>query len=81
MNSQVIPGLLAHASYAMDATNVTTFTDIVGIEYHLQEQLVHPKASITTENDYHTPDTPAIDVMTEEAVADLMLGLIQETEV
>ena len=29
-------------------------------------------------NDYHTP---AIDVMTEEAVADLILGLIQETEV
>ena len=33
------------------------------------------------ENDYHTPDTPEIDVMTEEAAADLMLGLIQETEV
>ena len=32
-------------------------------------------------NDYHAPDTPEIDVMTEEAVADLMLGLIQETEV
>ena len=33
------------------------------------------------ENDCHTPDTPEIDVMTEEAIADLMLGLIQETEV
>ena len=65
----------------MDATNVATFTDIVGKEYHLQEQLVHPKAGITTENDYHTPDTPEIDVMTEEAAADLMLGLIQGTEV
>ena len=65
----------------MDATNVATFTDIVGIEYHLQEQLVHPKASITTENDYHAPDTPVIDVMTEEAIADLILGLTQETEV
>ena len=32
-------------------------------------------------NDYHAPNTPAIDVMTEEAVADLILGLIQETEV
>ena len=32
------------------------------------------------ENDYHTPDTPEIDMMTEEAAADLMLGLIQETE-
>ena len=59
---------------------MATFTDIVGIEYHLQEQLVHPKAVITMENDYHAPDTPEIDVMTE-AVADLMLGLIQKTEV
>ena len=33
------------------------------------------------ENDYHTPNTLEIDVMTEEAVADLILGLIQETEV
>ena len=33
------------------------------------------------ENDYHAPNTPEIDVMTEEAVADLMLGLTQETEV
>ena len=65
----------------MDATNVATFTDIVGIRYHLQEQLVHPKAVITTENNYHTPDTPEIDMMTEAAAADLMLGLIQETEV
>ena len=65
----------------MDATNVATFTDIVGIEYHLQEQLVHPKAGITTENDYHALDTLEIDVMTEEAVADLILGLIKETEV
>ena len=65
----------------MDATNVAIFTDIVGIEYHLQEQLVHPMATITTENDHHTPNTLEIDVMTEEAIADLMLGLIQETEV
>ena len=55
---------------------MATFTDIVGIEYHLQEQLVHPKAIITTENDHHALDTPEIDVMTEEAIADLMLGLI-----
>ena len=32
-------------------------------------------------NDYHAPDTPEIDMMTEEAAADLMSGLIQETEV
>ena len=31
-------------------------------------------------NDYHTPNTPVIDVMTE-ATADLILGLTQETEV
>ena len=65
----------------MDATNVATFTYIGGIEYHLQEQLVHPKAIITTENDYHASHIPEIDMMTEEAAADLMLGLIQETEV
>ena len=80
VDSLVIPGLIAHTSYAMDATNVATFTDIVGIGYHLQEQLVHLKAIITTENDYHTPDTLEIDMMTEEAAADLMLGLIQEIE-
>ena len=33
------------------------------------------------ENDYHTPNTPEINVMTEQAVVDLILGLIQETEV
>ena len=31
--------------------------------------------------DYHTPNTWVIDVMTEEAIADLILGLTQETEV
>ena len=81
MDSQVIPGLPAHTSYVIDATNMATFTGIVGIEYHLQEQLVHPKAGITTENDYHIPDTQEINVMTEEAIADLILDLIQETKV
>ena len=60
---------------------MATFTGIVGIGYHLQEQLVNPNAGITTENDNHTPNTLAIDVMTEEAAADLILGLTQETEV
>ena len=60
---------------------MATFTDIVGIEYHLQEQLVNPKAVITMEDDHHAPNTPEINTMTEEATADLMLGLIQETEV
>ena len=65
----------------MDATNVVTSTDIVGIGYHHQEQLVHPKAIITTEDDHHALDTPEIHVMTGEATADLMLGCTQETEV
>ena len=33
------------------------------------------------ENDNHAPNTLAIDVMTEEAIADLILGLTQQTEV
>ena len=65
----------------MDATNVVTFTDIVGIGYHCQEWLVHLKAIITTEDDHHALDTPEINVMTGEATADLMLGCTQETEV
>ena len=64
----------------MDATNVVTFTDIVGIGYHHQEWLVHPKAIITTEDNHHALDTPEIDVMTGEAAADLLLGCTQETE-
>ena len=47
---------------------------------HRQEQLVHPKAIITTEDDHHALDTPEIDMMTE-AAADQMLGCTQETEV
>ena len=50
-------------------------------QYHLQAQLVHPKAGITMGNDYHASNTLVIDVMTEEAIADLILGLTQETEV
>ena len=65
----------------MDATNVVTSTGTVGIGYHCQEQLVHQKAIITTEDDHHTLDTTEIDVMTGEAAADLMLGCTQETEV
>ena len=60
---------------------MATFTGTFGIGYHLQEQLVNLKAGITTGNDNHTPNTLAIDVRTEEAIADLILGLTQETEV
>ena len=59
---------------------MVTSTDIVGIGYHLQER-VHPKAVITTEGDHRTPDTLEINMMTGEAAAGQMLGLIQETEV
>ena len=56
---------------------MATSTGIVGIGYHLQEQLVNLKASITAGNDNHTPNTLAIDEMTVEAIADLILGLTQ----
>ena len=59
---------------------MVTSTGTVGIGYHRQEQLVHQKAIITTEDNHHTLDTPEIDVMTGEAAADLMLGCTQETE-
>ena len=59
---------------------MVTFTDIVRIGYHCEEQLVHPKAIITTEDDHHALDTPEIDMMTGDTTADLMLGFIQETE-
>ena len=65
----------------MDATNVVTSTDTVGIGYHRQEQLVHPKAIITMEDDHHALNTLEINVMIGEATADLMLGCTQETEV
>ena len=64
----------------MDATNVVTSTDTVGIGYHCQEQLVHLKAIITMEDDHHILDTLETDVMTGEATADLMLGCTQETK-
>ena len=64
----------------MDVTNVVTSTGTVGIGYHRQEQLVHQKAIITTEDDHHALDTLEIDVMTGEVAADLMLGCTQETE-
>ena len=59
---------------------MATFTGIVGIEYHLQEQPAHLKTGITMEDDIHAPNTPETNVMTEEAIADLILDLTQETE-
>ena len=62
----------------MDATNVVTSTDTVGIGYHHQG---HPaqRTTITHEADVHRAlDTPQVDMMTEE---DPMLGYTRETEV
>ena len=44
--------------YAMDATNVVTSTDTVGIGYHCQEQLAHPKTITAMEDNHHALDTP-----------------------
>ena len=52
-----IHGSLARASYATDATNVVTSTDTVGIGYHHQEQLVHPKAITAMEDNHYALDT------------------------
>ena len=65
----------------MDATNVVTSTDTVGIGYQCQEQPAHPITITTMGNDHHAHGTPQVDVMTEEARADPMLGNTRETEV
>ena len=65
----------------MDATNVVTSTDTVGIGYHRQEQPAHLRTITTTGDDHHTLGTPQVDVMTGEAEADQMLGYTRETEV
>ena len=65
----------------MDATNVVTSTDTVGIGYCHQEQLAHPRTITTMEDDHHALDTLQINVMTVEAAADPTLGYTRETEV
>ena len=65
----------------MDAINVVTSTDTVGIGYHLQGHPAHQRAITTTGDDHHAPGTPQVDVMTGEAGADPMLGSTRETEV
>ena len=65
----------------MDAINVVTSTDTVGIGYHCQGHPAHQRAITTTGDDHRTPDTPQVDVMTGEAGADPMLGYTRETEV
>ena len=65
----------------MDATNVVTSTDTVGIGYHRQGHPAHQRTITPVADDHHTLDTPQVDVMTEEARADPMLGYTRETEV
>ena len=65
----------------MDATNVVTSTDTVGIGYHSQEQPAHLRTITTMGDDHHTLGTLQVDVMTGEATADPMLGYTRETEV
>ena len=65
----------------MDAINVVTSTDTVGIGYHHQGHPAHQRAITTTGDDHHALDTPQVDVMTGEAGADPMLGYTRETEV
>ena len=65
----------------MDATNVVTSTDTVGIGYHRQGHPAHPRAITTTGDNHRAPNTPQVNVMTGEARADPMLGYTRETEV
>ena len=65
----------------MDATNVVTSTDTVGIGYHCQGHPAHLRSITTMGDDHRTPDTPQVDMMTGEARADPMLGYTRETEV
>ena len=65
----------------MDATNVVTSTDTVGIGYLRQRHPAHQRAITTTGDDHRALNTPQVNVMTGEARADLMLGYARETEV
>ena len=65
----------------MDAINVVTSTDTVGIGYHCQVHPAHQRAITTTGDDHHTPHTPQVDMLIEEAGADLTLEYTRETEV
>ena len=56
-------------------------TGTVGIGYHRQEQPARLITITTTEDNHHALGTPQVDVMTEEAGADPMLGNTRETEV
>ena len=65
----------------MDATNVVTSTDTVGIGYHHQGHPAHQRTITPAADDHCALDTPQVDVMTEEAGEDPTLGYTRETEV
>ena len=65
----------------MDATNVVTSTDTVGTGCHHLGHPAHLRTITPVADDHRTPDTPRVDVMTEEAGADPTLGYTRETEV
>ena len=65
----------------MDATNVVTSTDTVGIGYHHQGHAAHQRTITHTADNHRTLDTPQVDMMIGEAEADPMLGYTRETEV
>ena len=65
----------------MDATSVVTSTDTVGIRYHRQGHPAHQRTITPMADDHRALDTRQVDVMTEEAGADLTLGYTRETEV
>ena len=65
----------------MEAINVVTSTDTVGIGYHCQGHPAHQRAITITGDNHRAPDTPQVDVMIEEARVDPMLGYTRETEV
>ena len=65
----------------MDATNVVTSTDIVGIGYHHQGHPTSQTAITHAADNHRALDTTYTDMMTEEAGADPMLGYTRETGV
>ena len=65
----------------MDATNMVTSTDTVGIGYHHQGHPAHQRTITPVADNRRTLDTPQVDAMTGEAEADPMLGYTRETEV
>ena len=65
----------------MDATNVVTSTDTVGIGYHRLGHPAHQRTITPVADDHCALNNRQADVMTEEARADPTLGCTRETEV